>query len=181
MESPQINVAIAELTFNLFQRPIHPELFKIYSGRSIHTKMYEAQLWITGCTHVVSVFADNHCLTELISAPGQMLPQRGLVERFRFRGPRTHKCSVSKSLSYMTNFQVEKMSPKLYCQSHRDLEKFAEKRGMFVKFPHLQTQGMTPFCFLDYEARANELHLHSFSAYPEQATIVKTQSLFDLH
>jgi hypothetical protein len=179
MESPQINVAIEELMFSLFQRPLHPELFQIYAKRHINTEKYEAIIWITGCTHVISVFTDDICLTEVISAPGQMLPSRGLIERFQFRGPRSHKCTLSRGVSYMTDFQVEKMSPNLYRQSHTDLERFARNRGLFVKFPELETDNLQPFCYVDFEARKSELHIHAFAAYPDQVTMIKTQSLFD--
>jgi len=179
MDSPQINIAIEELTFSLFQRTVHPELFQIYAKRQLKTDKYEANIWITGCTHVASVHAKNICLTEVVSAPGQMLPQRGLIERFRFRGPRSHKCTLSRGLSYMTDFQIEKMSANLYRQSHIDLEKFARNRGVFVKFPALEVDGLQPFCYIDYEARQSELHIHTFAAYPDQVTMIKTQSLFD--
>jgi hypothetical protein len=179
MDSPQINIAIEELTFSLFQRTVHPELFQIYAKRQLKTDKYEANIWITGCTHVASVHAKNVCLTEVVSAPGQMLPQRGLIERFRFRGPRSHKCTLSRGLSYMTDFQIEKMSANLYRQSHIDLEKFARNRGVFVKFPALEVDGLQPFCYIDYEARQSELHIHTFAAYPDQVTMIKTQSLFD--
>ncbi|MHC4068618.1 MAG: DUF2617 family protein [Planctomycetota bacterium] len=179
MDSPQINIAIEELTFSLFQRTVHPELFQIYAKRQLKTDKYEANIWITGCTHVASVHAKNVCLTEVVSAPGQMLPQRGLIERFRFRGPRSHKCTLSRGLSYMTDFQIEKMSANLYRQSHIDLEKFARNRGVFVKFPALEVDGLQPFCYIDYETRQSELHIHTFAAYPDQVTMIKTQSLFD--
>ncbi|MFC1738391.1 DUF2617 family protein [Planctomycetota bacterium] len=179
MESPQINVAVEELSFSLFQRPLHPELFNIYAKRRIKTKKYEAFIWVTGCTHVVSVFTDDVCMSEVVSAPGQMLPQRGLIERFQFRGPRSHKCTLSRDVSYMTDFQVEKMSANLYRQSHMDLEKFARNRGIFVKFPDQQSDDLQPFCYIDFEARAGELHIHTFTAYPDQITMIKTQSLFD--
>ena len=181
MESPQINVAIDELTFSLFQRPLHPELFQIYAKRELKTEKYEAVIWVTGCTHVVSVFVGDLCLSEVISGPGQMLPQRGLIERFRFRGPKSHKCSLSRGVSYMTNFQVEKMSQNLYRQSHMDLERFARNRGVFVKYPGLESGGLQPFCYVDFEARQSELHIHAFAAYPDQVTMIKTQSLFDFH
>jgi len=179
MESPQINVAIEELTFSLFQRPLHPELFQIYAERKLRTEKYEAVIWVTGCTHVVSVFAGDVCLTEVISAPGQMLPHRGLIERFQFRGPRSHKCTLSRGVGYMTDFQVERMSANLYQQSHTDLERFARNRGVFVKFPKLEVGGLQPFCYVDFEARRSELHIHTFAAYPDQVTMIKTQSLFD--
>lgn len=181
MESPKINVAIDELTFSLFQRPLHPELFQIYAKRSLKTEKYEALIWITGCTHVVSVFAKDLCLSEVISAPGQMLPQQGLIERFHFRGPKSHKCTLSRGVSYMTDFQIEKMSPNLYQQCHNDLERFARGRGVFVKFHKSENGGLQPFCYVDFEVRQNELHVHTFSAHPEQLTMIKTQSLFDFH
>ncbi len=179
MESPQINVAIDQLTFSLFQRPLHPELFQIYASREIKTERYQALLWVTGCTHVISVFSGNECLTEVISTPSQLLPTRGLMERFQFRGPRTHKCTLSRGVSYMMDHQVEKMTPTLYRQSRSDLERFARNRGLFVNFPELEVGSLEPFCFVDFEARQSELHVHTFSAYPDQVTMVKTQSLFD--
>ena len=179
MEWPQIKVSVEELSFSLFQRPLHPELFQIYAKRQVRNAKYQADIWVTGCTHVVSVYTANLCLTEIISSPGQMLPERGLIEKFKFRGPRTHKCTLSKGLNYMTDFQVEKMSPNLYLKSHTDLERFAQSRGIFVKFPHLKVDSLEPFCYIDFEARRNELHIHSFAAYPDQVTMVKTQSLFD--
>ena len=181
METPQINVAIDELTFHLFQRPLHPELFQIYAKREIKTEKYESLIWVTGCTHVVSVFGQDICLSEVVSAPGQMLPQRGLVERFQFRGPRSHKCTLSRGMSYMTDFQIERMSANLYRQSHTDLERFARNRGIFVNFPDTKVGGLEPFCYIDFEARKTELHIHSFAAYPDQLSMIKTQSLFELH
>ena len=182
MELPQINnVAIKELTFSLFQRPLHPELFQIYAKRKLKTDKYEAIIWVTGCTHVVSVFAGKACLSEVVSTPGQLLPQQGLIDRFQFRGPHSHKCTLSRGVSYMTDFQVEKMSVNLYRQSYADLERFAQSRGVFVKFPKSEIDGLEPFSYIDFEARRNELHIHTFAAYPEQVTMIKTQSLFDFH
>lgn len=180
MELPQINnTAVEELTFSLFQRPLHPELFELYARRQLKTEKYEAIIWVTGCTHVVSVFAGDACLSEVVSAPGQMLPRHGLVERFKFRGQRSHKCTLNRGVSYMTDFQVEKMSPNLYRQSYTELERFARSRGVFVKFSGSDDGRLQPFCYIDFEARHSELHIHTFAAYPEQITMVKTQSLFD--
>ena len=59
MESPQTNIAVDQLTFSLFQRPLHPELFQIHANRQLKTEKYEALIWVTGCTHVISVFAGD--------------------------------------------------------------------------------------------------------------------------
>ena len=181
MDNPKTDVLIRDLSFSLYQRPLHPELFNIYARRDIKTENYEATIWATGCAHVVSVHTKGYSLTELISMPGQPLPKRGLVERFQFRGQKKHKCTLSRNLSYMTDFQVEKMSPNLYHQSCIDLQRFARNRGMFVKSPDSAEEGLEPFSYIDFEARKDELHVHTFHAFPEQITIIKTQSLFDFH
>jgi hypothetical protein len=181
METPRTNVAVSELVFSLYQRALHPELFSIYASRHVRTEQYEATIWVANCSHVVSVFVGDMCLTELINSPEQVLPQRGLIERFQFRGQRSHKCTLSRGLNYMTDFQIEKMSPNLYRQSHTDLERFARNRGVFVNFPDQAVGGLEPFSYIDFEARKSELHIHTFHAYPDQITIIKTQSLFDFH
>ena len=181
MDANRTNLAVGELTFSLYQRPLHPELFSIYSRRHLKTERYEMMVWATGCSHVASVFCGDVCLTELISGASQLLPKRGLIERFQFHGQRTHKCTLSRGLSYMTDFQVEKMSANLYRQSHQDLQRFARNRGVFVTFPDLAAGGLEPFSYLDFEARKDELHIHAFHAFPDQVTIIKTQSLFDFH
>ena len=50
---------------------------------------------------------------------------------------------------------------------------------IFVKFPDLEVENLQPFCYVDFEARRSELHIHTFAAYPDQVTMIKTQSLFD--
>lgn len=177
----KINVAVEGLTFSLYQRPLHPELFDIFARRDIFMEHYDAQIWVTGCTHIVSVFSKDLCLTEIVHGPDQLLPHRGLVERFNFRGSRSHKCTLSRGLSYMTDFQVEKMSANLFVQSHKDLTRFARNRGVFVKYPGGGGEEPEPFCYVDFEARRDELHIHTFAAYPDQLTMIKTQSLFDFH
>lgn len=176
--SMPIDQSRIELNFNLFERPLHPELFKIYASRHFFQGDYEVTIWIVGCSHVVSVFAHDRCLTELICPPYQMLPKRGLLERFAFRGERSHEMNWSNDMEYMMNFQVDSMSANLYRQTHQDLTAMGKKRGMFVQFPHMIRGEFTPFSYLDYEARVDELALHTWHSFPEQQTVLRTQSLF---
>jgi hypothetical protein len=180
MDTPIQQQSLGELTFFLYQRPLHPELFNIYASRQFFQGDYEVIIWITGGAHVVSAFAQGQCMTELICPPDQLLPKRGLLDQFPFRGERSHQCSWSKGLSYMMNLQVESMSTNLYRSTHNDLLNLAKKRGMFVSFPQWAKSDLVPFSYLDYEARHDELQLHAFHAFPEQHTVLKTQSLFTL-
>ena len=80
----------------------------------------------------------------------------------------------------MMNFQVENMSVNLYQATHDDLTNMARKRGMLVSYPQWSHGEQAPFSYIDYEARQRELQLHAFHAFPEQQTVIKSQSLFDI-
>jgi len=180
MESSRITQSLTELNFVLYHRPLHPELFDIYRSQQFFQGDYEVNLWLTGCSHVLSVFYDGECMTELICQPDQMLPRRGLIERLAFRGEKKHQCDWAGGCRYMMNLQVETMSPNLYSQTHADLIKLAKKRGIYVPFPQWTKNSFVPFSYVDYEARWDELQLHTYHAFPEQQTIIKTQSLFNM-
>jgi len=172
--------SVSELTFCLFERPVHPELFDIYGSRRFFQGDYEAQIWITGCSHVVSVFIRGDCLTELICPMDQLLPQRGLLKRFAFRGEKAHQCQWSEGLGYMMNCQVENVSANVYRQTQTELRSAGKKRGMLLAFPQRAKDDLLPLSYVDYEARVDELHIHAFHALPEEQVILKTQSLFRL-
>lgn len=172
---------ISSLRFLLFSRPLHPELFDIYCDHRIVKPSYEAQIWVTGCTHVIGFYRGDTSLVEVTADAAGMLPTRGLELELPFRGERDHERKQIGGINYMMNFQVETMSPMVYTKIHHDLASQGAHRGLFVPFPQWMTRApLTPFSFIDYTARPNELHVFTFHAFPEDLTLVKTQSIFEL-
>ena len=144
------------------------------------TAGYEAQIWVTGSTHVIGFYRDKVSLIEALAEDDNLLPQRGLLFELAMRGEKAHESKRWDGINYLMNFQIESMSPMVYNQTHHDLARLGARRGLFVPFPEWTHQGLTPFSFIDYEAKPNELHVFAFHAFPENLAIVKTQSLFEL-
>ena len=173
--------SISSLRYYLYDRPVHPELFDIYHDRHLIMGQYEAQIWVTGCTHVIGFFRDKHSLIELIADDRTTLPASGVIRQMPFRGAKAHHHRRTAGVNYMMNFQVEQMSPMVYHKTHHDLAKIGAKRGLFVPFPTwMKRPPLTPFTFIDYEAKLAGLHIFAFHAFPDDLTIVKTQSIFEL-
>jgi hypothetical protein len=171
---------VGSLRFYLYDRPLHPELFEIYHDHHIIKKDYEAQIWVTGCTHVISFYRGRSSMVELTAAAESTLPQRGQLLELPFRGERDHECKRAAGINYMMNFQVERMSAAVYSKTHHDLARLGAQRGLFVPFPMWMSNSLTPFTYIDYESRTNGLHVFTFHAFPGELTIVKTQSIFEL-
>ena len=172
---------VAPLRFYLYDRPLHPELFQIYHDHHIVKKAYEAQIWVTGCTHVISFHGRKHSIVEVIADHAAELPQRGRLLELPFRGERDHERKCNDGISYMMNFQAESMSPAVYTRTHHDLARMGAQRGLFVPFPTWMVRSqLTPFTYIDYQAKPNELHVFAFHAFPEDLAVLKTQSIFEL-
>ncbi len=180
MEQEQTRQRVDELHFHLYERALHPELFHIYQVKHVEQRRYRAELWITGLSHVITVQFGKYHITELIADPSELLPKNGLVTSFRFRGERDHAHSFDDGARYILSTQVERLSPNLFPSSHRDLIRYGRKRGMFQAFEEWETDGLAPFTFMDFEAREREFHVHSYHAFPEGQTILKTQSIFEV-
>jgi hypothetical protein len=171
---------LSSLRYYLYDRPLHPELFDIYHDEHILKSGYEAQIWVTGCAHVIGVFRGGISLVEVTADADTSLPQRGQLLQLPFRGERDQEFRRCPTLNYMVSFQVETMSAAVYTRTHHDLARAGARHGLFVPFPMWMARSLTPFTFIDYDAKPNELHVYAFHAFPEDLTIVKTQSIFEL-
>jgi hypothetical protein len=83
-------------------------------------------------------------------------------------------------MKYILSTQVERMTPQLFPATHGDYVHYAHNRGLFVSFDEWAVDGPAPFTFIDFDARDHEFHVHAFHAYPEELTLLKTQSIFEV-
>ena len=172
---------VRELQFYLYDRPLHPELFDIYHNHRIVKEAYEVQVWITGTSHLIGFYRGPVAITELIAETKAVLPTRGRLAAIPMRGEKEHEFIHLDGVRYMMNFQVEIMSPRLYAQTHQELSEQGAKGGLFVPFPEWAANNMTPFVYIDYEAKPRQFHVFAYHAFPEELTVIKTQTIFELN
>ena len=180
MERGRTRQRVEELQFCLYQRGLHPELFQIHRVKRIAQQRYQAEVWVVGLAHVVTVQSGDQVLTELITEDNELLPKAGLAASFKFRGERDHAQSFPNGMKYILSTQVERMTTQLFPATHRDYVHYAQNRGLFVSFDEWAHDGLPPFSFVDFDARDHEFHVHAFHAYPDELTLLKTQSIFEI-
>lgn len=169
-----------DLNLFLFDRPLHPELFRLYGSYRVTQGRYVADLWLVGLGHVVTVSAGASCLVEAVANDSDVLPSRGVLTRFRMKGERDLERRSPDGWHYMVSTQVETMDEPLYKSVHWDLLKHAAKRGCLCRYDQWADGDMVPFSYVDYEARDAEFHVHAFHAFPHERTVVKTQTIIEL-
>jgi hypothetical protein len=169
-----------DLHLFVFDRVLHPELFQHFANHWVAQGRYHADIWIIGLSHVVTVTSGRGCLTELLARESDVLPTRGVLTRFRLKGERDHERKTPDGWNYLVSTQVETMGEALYKSVHHDLLRHTEKRGWFQSYDQWAEGDLVPFTYIDHEARDREFHVHAFHAYPQEWTLVKTQSIIEL-
>lgn len=181
MELDQTLQRVADLKFVLYNRALHPELFRIHKNRRVERASYQADIWVTGLSHVVTVHSGGRYVTEVTTDDIEVLPHNGLITSFQFRGERDHLETFDDGMQYILSTQVERMNQNLFHASHRDLLRYAGTRGILVEYEEwIEPDGLVPFSFVDFEPRNQELHVQSFHVFPSDYTILKTQSIVEV-
>lgn len=169
-----------ELHLFVFDRALHPELFQHFADYHVEQVRYHVDVWVIGLSHVITVTSGQRCLTELLARESDLLPSRGMLSRLRLKGERDHERKTADGWSYLVSTQVETMDRALYKSVHQDLVRHTEKRGWFYSYDAWSDGELRPFTYIDHEARDREFHVHVFHAYPQEQTLIKTQSIVEL-
>lgn len=172
---PRVN----DLVIQLYGRPVHPELFEILESRTFQRDDYQLTLWITRTGHVITWRNRYQWLTEVTAASEQPLPRARRLLSYRMRGEHGGSITCGEAISYQMIFQVETLRPEIFLQVHHEIVADGSKRGLLCSFQAQERFGLPPLGFIAMESRADCLFLATFHTFPEEYTVVKSQSLIE--
>jgi len=133
-----------------------------------------------GLSHAVTFQGGGGCVTELTCDESDLLPANGLAASFRMRGERDHTEPAMDGVRYLMSSQVERLTQNLFEATHRDMVRHSQQRGLLVSFDEWAADGPAPFTYIEHEARHREFHVYAYHAFPDDLSIVKTQSIFEI-
>ena len=179
MNAPLIRPRVAELVFQVYGRPLHPELFEILAQRTVRREDFEFTVWITRTGHVVTWENADVRLTEVAAAAEQPLPEKRRLLDYRLRGEHQGNLICAHGIHYQTSFQVEVLPPEIFYHVHEEIQADGHKRGLLHHFSPNHRLALSPLGFVTAEGRQGCLVLNTFHTFPDEYTIVKSQSLIE--
>jgi hypothetical protein len=167
------------LSLLLYQRPLHPELFRILGAEKVVRRAYEADIWLIEGGHVVSFNAGKHMLAELILTT-EMPTDRGLIQQIPCRGEKYHEMTApGGNIKYMISTQEEQLTNTLYDATRNEILQYASKRElMYAEIPGTADKA-GGLSVLDIERRSHELLVQSFHLFDESQMVIKTQAIIE--
>ncbi len=170
---------VSDLVFQLYGRPLHPELFDILAVRKVRREDYELTVQITRTGHVISFENRDVFLTEVAAAADQPLPQKRRLLSRRLRGEHSDTLACAHGIHYQVSFQVEVLTPEIFLHVHDEILADGGKRGLLHNFQPHHRLALAPLGFVAVESRAGCLFLSTFHTFPDEHTVVKSQSLIE--
>jgi hypothetical protein len=167
------------LTLLLYQRTLHPELFRILSAEKVTRRAYEADVWLVEGGHVISMTAGKNTLTEVIVTRNDPITDRGQLLSTPCRGEKYHEDTYG-NIKYMISTQEEQLTQTLYDATKHEISSYAAKRELMTSDVPAMGEVGGSLSVLDIERRSNELLVQSFHLFDENQMVIKTQAILEV-
>ena len=171
---------IAELVFRLYGRPLHPELFEVYSTRTVKRGGYEAKIDITSTGHVMTWRYAGLTLTEVVTSARPPLPERRRLMSYRLKGERHDRVECRGGVTYAVGFQLEPVEPEVFWTFQEELARDGQRQGMFHKFDSSGRMALGAISYINVQTRSRSLMIQAFHTFPDDYAVVKSQSLVEI-
>jgi hypothetical protein len=171
---------VAELSFQLFGRSLHPELFVVHKSRTVERGGYTAKIDITSAGHVVTWRYQGITLTEVACSAQHPLPQKRRLMAYRLKGERNDRVECRGGVMYQVSFQLEPVSPEVFWMFQDELARDAQVQGLLHRFDASGRMNLGAMSYINVETRNRSLLVQAFHTFPDDCAIVKSQSLVQL-
>ncbi len=180
MDTSTVRPKVAELTFQLFGRSAHPELFHIYKSHRIQRDNYTAQLHITADGHMITWVSGTHTLTEITSSVHQPLPSTRRLLSVPLRTAGQDTLAVSEGIEYRYEYALERVPPEMFWMIQQQLGESCKHHELIQFFNSSGRVDIGGMSFIHVDSRLKSLHIQAIHTFPDDMALVKTESTFSL-
>ena len=169
------------LTLLLYQRTLHPELFKILATEQVSRRAYEADIWLVEGGHVITFTAGKTTLTEVIVNSAELPTDRHLLQSIPCRGEKYHEATDRRQHALHDQHAGRAAHPDaLRCNPPRNQHLCRPSRADVCRQSRPTGDVGGFLSVLDIERRSHELLVQSFHLFDESQMVIKTQAIIEV-
>jgi hypothetical protein len=171
---------VADLSFQVFNRTLHPEWFTTRTFQRVSLKEWEVDLRIIDGGHAVLFRSGSVRLTETLSGLETVLPAPPPLFHSHLRHERSTLLRPGGSIEYQSCFEVERVDLEIFRHLCEEIELEPSPNRLFHRFTASNRLAPEPISQIHIDARVHDLSIQSFHTFPDECAIVRTQSLFEV-
>ena len=171
---------VADLTFHVLGRSIHPDWFAVRAYKRVTRTGWEADVRIVEGGHAISWASGAIRLTEVLVGPETLLPEVGLLFHSHVKHERSTRLAPDSRVDYQTCFEAERLDAEVFAHVSQEIMLDASSGDLFHRFASTNRLTPSPISRIHIESRNRGLSIQAFHTFPEERAIVRVQSLFEL-
>jgi hypothetical protein len=170
---------VADLVFRLYDRPLHPELFDVLLAKAVRRDGYTFTARLTATGHVLG-WTDGRVHIEEVTATADMdLPATGKRLGHRFEASRTARCAFPGGVRYQVSSQLETLHPEQFAHVHEELALDGARKGLAFHCRSENRLSLSPLGVVIATAVPSGLSVTAYHTFPDEFSLIKTQSLIE--
>lgn len=169
----------SQLSFHMFERAVHPELFDVYAEARLTADDFAAAIRICEAGHLVEFRRGEHVVTEVTGHARQELPRRGLNLEYRLRGNRDTSVELPGGIRFHYSGHVEKLAAEVFAEIQQELQWDVPRALLSYEFPSVHRLTASALSIIRAEATSGSFAVHSFHTFPASLSVLRTQSLYE--
>lgn len=163
----------------IYQRALHPELFRIQDRKNWATSEYELEAWLMPGGHALRFQTGGQCVTEVVSDQDVQLPERGLLHALPCIGEKEYDQEVAGAIRFVSAVQTENLSDNLYLATHQEMKDFAAETGAMTHAWE-DADGGKNLSLIDIQRYRGEIHAQGYHLLAAGGFVLRTQSIFEI-
>ena len=171
---------VADLSFQVFGRALHPDWFVAREHRRVSQAGWSADVRIIEGGHAIVWGSGPFRLTEVLAGPETVLPEVGLLHHATVKRERNAALRPGPGIDYQSCVEVERVDPEVFAHLTEELTLDPTRGALFHRFARANRLAPAPLSRVHVESRGMGLSVQSFHTFPDERAIVRTQSLFEL-
>jgi hypothetical protein len=170
---------LADLSFLVYDRAVHPDWFGARAWRAVRQGPWECVARLVPGGHVLSWAAGPVRATEVLTRLDEAPPEAGLRFRSNVRGERATQVGLGPRGSYSCCFEAERVDAEVFHHLSEELALDA-RDGLFLATPSAGRLEPPALGLVRFEPLENGLSVHATHTLPAERAIVRVQTLFEV-
>ncbi len=170
---------VADLVLEVFERSVHPELLTIHAQAEWQHSACTVKVQLCDAGHVLTVAHQESVITEVATIRATLLPKHYRIFSHKLKGHRQDSLRCRDDITYHVSFDLDELEPEVFANYHEELLADSLRSPVAYHFATKTRLNPTPLSFVQLEATADSLQVHTFHTFPDNFAVVKVQSRFE--
>lgn len=179
-----MNVRVArpaanQLTYQLYARVLHPELFETCASQVIVRDEYVLDLRICEAGHVIELHRGGDVTTEINIGGNTELPKRRRCFSVKLNAGLDVNARPYPDVSFQASTQIETLDSEVFERLTAEYRSDERRATLFHSFSSHNRLRPEPVSLLFADCAPRTIVIHAYHTFPDDLAVIRTQSLYE--